>query len=120
MAFFSDLSPHTYTPACGLEVVNVGWLDEGNAVPTGATSPEFRAALQELCKRPVYEHRGVHECWFCREWHRRVEGNGQIRVQGKNGIWYAAPTLVDHQAVRSNILLVNITLSPRTLERRRN
>jgi hypothetical protein len=96
MAFFPDLSPHTYTPDCGLEVVNVGWLDEGNEFPTGSTSPKFHAALLELCKRPIYEHRGVHECWFCLAMHRRLEGNGQIRVQGKNGVWYVAPTMVHH------------------------
>jgi hypothetical protein len=96
MAFFPDLSSHTYTATCGLEVVNIGWLDEGNAFPIGHTSPEFQAALQELCEHPIHLHRGSHSCWFCRELLRNKEGNGQIRVLGRKGVWYAAPTLVHH------------------------
>jgi hypothetical protein len=96
MAFFPDLSPHTYTPTCGLEIINIGWLDEGNPFPTGPTPTEFDAALLELCERPTHVDRGVHLCWFCRDLLRNKEGNGQIRVLGKNGVRYAAPTLVHH------------------------
>jgi hypothetical protein len=96
MAWFPDLSPHTYTPTCSVSVVNVGWLDEGNDFAVGSTSSEFQAALQELCRQPVYLHRGTHACWFCRRLHRLVEGNGQIRILGKGGVWFAAPTLIFH------------------------
>lgn len=92
MAFFTDLSSHTYTPTCGFEVVNVGWLDEGNAFVVGPTPRDFMDALRQLCERPIHLHRGVHACWFC----RRHSGNGQIRVPDDNGIWYAAPTLIYH------------------------
>jgi hypothetical protein len=33
MAFFADLTPHTYSPTGGLEILNVGWLDEGQPFP---------------------------------------------------------------------------------------
>ena len=104
MAFFADLTPHTYSPTCGLEVLNVGWLDEGNGFPTGLTSTEFQTALLELCGRPVFLHRGAHACWFCRELHRSREGNGQIRIPGKSGLWYAAPTLVHHYVAHHKYL----------------
>jgi hypothetical protein len=103
MAFFADLSPHTYAPTSGLEIVNVGWLDEGNNFPTGESPREFQEALLELCKDPVFLHRGTHACWFCRALHRQVEGNGQIRVSS-NHVWYAAPTLVHHYVVAHGYL----------------
>jgi hypothetical protein len=96
MAFFSDLTDHTYTPPCGLKLLNVGWLDVGNAYPIGPCDAEFRDALCDLCQNPVFLHRGTHSCWYCRQLSRNVEGNGQIRLAGKEGIWYAAPTLVHH------------------------
>ena len=93
MAYFADLTPHTYTPTGDLEVLNVGWLDEGRPFPVGTTPQEFRDALLDLCRRPILLHRGVHVCWFCRG---GLAGNGQIRVLGPKGTWYAAPTLVHH------------------------
>ena len=50
MAFFADLTPHTYTPVGELEILNVGWLDENRPFSVGPTSGEFRDALFELCK----------------------------------------------------------------------
>jgi hypothetical protein len=101
MAFFADLSPHTYSPTCGLEVLNIGWLDEGRAFPVGRTSRKFQKALLELCTHRIILHRGSHACWFCRGRPHKVialsgAGNGQMRVLGKKGVWYAAPTLVYH------------------------
>jgi hypothetical protein len=96
MAFFADLTPHTYSPTGDLEVQNVGWLDEGQPFTTGPTLKEFQDALLDLCKHPILLHRGFHKCWFCRGKLQDWTGNGQIRVLGKAGIWYAAPTLVHH------------------------
>ena len=104
MAFFPDLSPHTYTPTFGLDIVNIGWLDEGNAFPIGTTPAEFHDALFELCERPIHVDRGVHLCWFCRDLFRNMEGNGQIRVPGKNSVWYAAPALVHHYVTLHHFL----------------
>lgn len=95
MAFFADLTPHTYAATAGLEILNIGWLDEGQPFPTFPTSEAFRNALLELCEHPIIKHRGFHGCWFCRG-KRKATGNGQIRVLGKSGIWYAAPTMVHH------------------------
>lgn len=95
MAFFADLTPHTYAPTADLEILNVGWLDEGRQFPVGLTSQAFRDALLELCKHPIILHRGVHLCCYCPREHPEA-GNGQIRVLSHKGIWYAAPTLVYH------------------------
>src|SRR5262249_27970922 len=96
MAFFADLTPHTYAPTGNLEILNVGWLDNGWPFPVGPTSQDFRDALLELCKRPIILHRGVHVCCYCRGQRHNRAANGQIRVLSRKGIWYAAPTLVHH------------------------
>jgi hypothetical protein len=96
MAFFADLTPHTYAPTGDLEMLNVGWLDEGWPFPVGPTSQVFRDALLELCKHPIILHRGFHVCCYCRGQQQDRAGNGQIRVLSRKGIWYAAPTLVHH------------------------
>jgi hypothetical protein len=96
MAFFADLTPHSYSPTGGLEILNVGWLDEGRPFPVRPTSQEFRDALLELCRRPIILHRGFHLCWFCRGRRQDRAGTGQIRVLSSKGVWYAAPTLVHH------------------------
>jgi hypothetical protein len=114
MAFFPDLSPHTYSPTRGLKILNVGWLDEGNVFPVGHTSQRFQDALAELCQRPIILHRGVHGCWFCGP--NKKCGNGQIRVFARTGIGYAAPTLVHHYVVDHDYLppleFVEAVLSP--------
>lgn len=96
MAFFADMSPHTYSPTRGLEVLNVGWLDLGQPFPVGPTSQQFQDALIELCRHPIILPRGFHLCWFCRRSGQDQAGNGQIRVLSPKGVWYAAPTLVYH------------------------
>jgi hypothetical protein len=102
MSYFPDLTPHTYTPIHGQQVLNVGWLDVDYPFPTGETSSEFREALRLLCEHPIFLHRGFHPCPFCPHsfgWppaQSERRGNGQIRVKGFNGIWYAAPKLICH------------------------
>jgi hypothetical protein len=100
MTFFADLTPHSYSPTGGLEILNIGWLDEGQTFPVGPTSQPFQDALLELCEHPIILHRGVHKCWFCRGKLQDMVGNGQIRVLTGSGIWYAAPTLVHHYVTR--------------------
>lgn len=104
MSYFTDLTPHTYTPTGDTKVLNVGWLDIAFAYPIGSTSLTFRDALLRLCGRPIHLHRGFHSCQFC-EAERSAPsnslnaerfGNGQIRVLGVDGIWYAAPTMIHH------------------------
>lgn len=99
MSFFADLTPHTYTPTAGLDILNVGWLDEGRPFPVAPTSKTFQDALRELCKHPIILHRGFHLCCYCPGKRQDRSGNGQIRVLGRKGIWFAAPTLVHHYVV---------------------
>ena len=104
MSYFADLTPHTYAPTDGETVLNVGWLDNAYPYTRGETSPEFQVALQRLCENPVWLHMGFHRCQFCpREdvhtWssvHLARLGNGQIRVQGADEVWYAAPVMIHH------------------------
>lgn len=107
MSYFADLTPHSYTPTGDATVLNVGWLDSAHSFARGETSAAFRDALGLLCQRPVFLHRGFHLCQFCPREDLRVWppanperlGNGQIRVQGAGGVWYAAPTMVEHYVV---------------------
>jgi hypothetical protein len=107
MAYFKDLTVHTYTLHDQAEpnVFNVGWLGHP-FFRRGRTTAEFRAKLQHLCEHPIFLHGGFHQCPFCwrgwfgnyRFWQRH--GNGQIRVQGKTGRWYAAPIMIHHYVTR--------------------
>jgi hypothetical protein len=99
----------------------VGWLARGQDVPQGATPDGLVDALLICATRPARLYRGRHECDLCdvtpRTWvdpsgarmrdphpasHMDLDGrevflgNGEIRVQGSDGLWYAAPTLVAH------------------------
>jgi hypothetical protein len=65
MSYFADLSPHTYTPTDGVEVLNVGWLDQAHPFTTGESSREFREALCQLGENPILLHRGFHTCQLC-------------------------------------------------------
>jgi len=96
LTYFADLSAHTYSTVTQPDtVLNVGWLCGSKPYETGRTSDAFRDALAELAARPVILHRGVHLCNLvdCPDQH---SGNGQIRVQGNDGIWYSAPTMIHH------------------------
>ena len=104
MTYVADLTPYLYgLPEPEPDVLNVGWLDVGYPFHRGETSSEFREALSRLVERPILLHRGFHVCDFCprdrRDNNYPSQGNGQIRVLGRNGIWYAAPTTVHHYVV---------------------
>jgi hypothetical protein len=100
MSYFTDLTPHIYTPTGDQAVLNVGWLDVEFPYLQGVAPPEFLRELQQLCERPIHLHRGFHVCQFCAAQPYTPEsihrGNGQIRVEGQGGIFYAAPTMVYH------------------------
>jgi len=98
LTHFADLSPHTYSNDVVEDtVLNIGWLCGTQSYETGATSIAFRNALDDLVSRPVILHRDAHRCNLgCAEPNL---GNGQIRVLGKDQIWYSAPTLVHHYVV---------------------
>ena len=101
MSFFADLTPHTYTERNPEDdVLNIGWLGDGNPFQTGDAPDAFIGILKRLCVYPIHLHRGFHVCEFCHgswdddKWPRI--GNGQIRVCSTNGVWYSAPTMVHH------------------------
>jgi hypothetical protein len=104
VSYFEDLTPHTYTRTDGEKVLNIGWLDLAHPFATGPTSEEFQEALHQLRAHPIHLHRGFHDCQFCpderhldyRKRNPERHGNGQIRVQGIDGTWYAAPTMIHH------------------------
>jgi hypothetical protein len=102
MASFADLTPYLHG-APEPKVLNVGWLDAAYPFRRGETSAEFREALGRLVERPILLHRGFHVCGFCPDDRCKADyaslGNGQIRVFGRNGVWYAAPTMVHHYVV---------------------
>jgi len=100
MSYFADLTPYAYDIS-EPSVLCVGWLGRGQPYPQGKTPKSFRDALHQLVERPILLHRGHHVCEFCktedlpRMYFARI-GNGQIRVQGQDGVWYAAPTMIYH------------------------
>jgi hypothetical protein len=100
MSYFADLTPHTYTRTTkGRTVLNVGWLDASYPVSTGIVPGDFVQILKRLTEMPMHLHRGVHTCQFCLnhpDAPPATHGNGQIRVAGTDGIWYAAPVLILH------------------------
>jgi len=119
MSYFVDLTPYTYTPGNDGDVLNVGWLDAAYPFERGETSAEFRQALRALVERPMLRHRGFHVCEYCSSEPGSApaqRGNGQIRVMGRNGLWYAAPAMVHHYVVahryRPPLEFVNAVLHP--------
>ena len=107
MTFFPDLPPYAYGKHAKREpdVLMIGWLDIREPFSTGETSSEFHAALAQLCQNPIMKHRGYHVCQFCEvkkpiDWkYWSSIGNGQIRVVGRNGQMYSAPTMIHHYVV---------------------
>ncbi|MFD8480393.1 hypothetical protein [Kitasatospora sp. NPDC059673] len=132
MTFFRDLSPYTYfeqeTVAEGLDFatfaptyrrVNVGWLSRLRRYPRGAAPEGFAARLLDIVQwQRVNGTRGFHVCGLCPPWRRgregpvRVEhrgrevalGSGEIRVPGRGGEVFAAPSLVAHYVGRHGYL----------------
>ena len=109
MAYFEDLSPYRYAGNRQPGVLHVGWLDSSHPFPKGEVSSAALAAMEELAKFPVEEHRGLHTCEICeppeglepadidnwRVWAGLPSGNGEIRVRFGD-FTYAAPTLILH------------------------
>ena len=67
------------------------------------TTVAVRAALRRLCENPIHLHRGFHTCQFCpadvRDEQEPAMGNGQVRIQGPDGTWFAAPAMIHHYVV---------------------
>jgi hypothetical protein len=104
--------------------LNIGWLERGFPFPIGSLTFDFLDTLFTLCTKPVHGTRGYHICDLCdelpgsaldvsrngerisihipfpikaeRHGHILTMGSDEIRVQGKEHILYAAPTLIYH------------------------
>ena len=120
------------TPENLLKELNVGWLDDTHPFNIGDVSEEFVDALFDLCLNPSNQMRGFHVCPFCstppsspmrikrggqemvidvpqhmfmeRGGRKAWLGSAEIRVSGKDGIIYAAPTMVYHYVAAHNYL----------------
>ena len=95
MAFFADLTPHTYTSTGTLEILNVGWLDEGRPFAVGPTSknfgmPSWNCANDRSFFTGVFMFVGTVKVSGKTLW-----AMGRF-VMSRKEIWYSAPTLVHH------------------------
>ena len=111
MAYFEDLTPYIYNQTEADErILNIGWLSQENSFPTGKVDKATLHELAKLVEKPLNLFRGFHDCEFCPpRIYEAVEGqfvgrtirdcpngSGEIRVKGKSGLIYVAPTLITH------------------------
>jgi hypothetical protein len=95
-------------PAGDDEAVNIGWLDGSMPFDTGQVPAAFVERLVELCGQyGVHRTRGWHACTLCppdAAYPTMVHtatgaypvGSAEIRVEGLDGIRYAAPNMIVH------------------------
>lgn len=94
MAYFEDLTPYTYSSGKFAEhtnALNIGWLEQPHAFEVGEVPAGFHERLLALIESPINLYRGWHTCWC-----GTAQGNGDIRVTGRDGVAYAAPVLIAH------------------------
>jgi len=114
MAYFPDLTRYAYGRGDEIEGgdrdLNVGWLARGHDFTRGDAPAGLVDALLACATRPARLYRGMHTCDLCPAPGpgqprittmeldgRQVRlGNGEVRVQASDGLWYTAPTLVAH------------------------
>jgi hypothetical protein len=113
--YFEDLTPYQYlSDATDKNSLNVGWLDRKYLFNKGEPTEYFLDKLFKLCKSPVNQTCGFHQCPFCVSGKWGVEevrngqtinlGSAEIRVTGLNGIAYAAPDLIYHYVKQHHYL----------------
>lgn len=106
MTFYRDLTDYEYHSEFARPgTKNVGWLAVGHEFETAEPTEELLSQLWKFCRVSVAQSRGVHECDFClgqhsqyaeRNGERLLLGTAEIRVFSRDGMLYAAPTLVYH------------------------
>ncbi len=125
MTYIEDLSEYTHAGSAYYRPVTkaVGWLSRGHKFDTVPPPDELLDLIWQYCKFPVAQMRGIHYCEFCAsgllaahdssslldglrraDSQQRADRNGEslslgsaeIRIFGKDGIIYAAPTLIYH------------------------
>jgi len=115
LTYFADLSVygyHTFQPVPNPKLLNIGWLDPSVTYTSAPVDSKLVDKIFSLCKRPTNLCRGYNPCRFGASqapfapcpyppsafsgpW-KLVVGSEEIRVPGKDGIVYAAPTLLCH------------------------
>jgi hypothetical protein len=105
VVYFKDLSPYAFLPD-DAGSLTVGWLEAAHEFSTGPAPPGFVDRLASLAVRHVVNRtRGWKGCPFCNESYpveidlegiRYPIGDAEIRVAGRCGVVYAAPTLIVH------------------------
>lgn len=104
--YFKDLTKYKYTNKSESSL-NVGWLDERHSMTQGEVSDEFLEKLWKYLRYPVNVCRGFHSCNLCSKSNtefpiieyrgeKRKAGYYEIRVFGKDGTVFAAPSLIFH------------------------
>ena len=114
MTYFADLTPFAYGGADpDPTILNVGWLCRDHAMPIETPNEAFISALKKVTAAPINLYRGAHICDFCPppptvlssggipmlEVPVETKGNGEVWVEGHDGVTYVAPTLVLHYVV---------------------
>lgn len=103
--YFEDLTKYHYMAE--EDSFNIGWLETGHLFHQGSVPEEFMDRLWAYLRYPVHVCRGFHVCDLCKEHHTNVSvveykgqkrevGYYEIRVWGKDGSVYAAPSLIVH------------------------
>lgn len=103
--YYKDLTKYEYTTS--EDSLNIGWLEKGHLSDKGDVPEEFVEKLWKHLRYPVRVCRGFHVCDFCEnpergvpiaefKGKRREVGYYEIRVWGKAGSVYAAPSLIFH------------------------
>lgn len=98
--FYDRTTPYEYclvVPAT-YQRLNVGWLEAGRPHPTGAVPQDVVDKLAAITTiQQVNACLGKHECDLCDEPRSHPPlGSAEIRIPGRPGVVYAAPTLINH------------------------
>jgi hypothetical protein len=105
MTYSADLTRYKFRQTSEAEsALNVGWLSRWRSFHTGPVDQSALEKLLRLCQEPVNRTRGWHRCLFCGAYPAVMSidgesitlGDAEIRVPGRDGKLYAAPTLICH------------------------
>lgn len=102
MTYFPDMTKYTYLGNNSDDLIlNVGWLSKDHPFMKGKLATSFHQKLENLIQHNrVKVTRGHHTCELC----ENGNGNGEIRVRGKNEIIFAAPVLILHYITEHDYL----------------
>jgi hypothetical protein len=101
-----DLTPYRYQT--DRPMVNVGWIGDESQFAVGVTAAELADPLLDICvHNVVHRVRHYRPCSQCGAWPIRASfpngthelGDAEIRIEGEDGVVYAAPNEVWHYVV---------------------